>query len=246
VYSNALITGASSGLGRGLALHFAAQGTKVYAAARRKEQLESLKEESKGAIVPLVLDVSNADATHAAVEKLDEECGGLDLVVANAGIGAATYGKRIDWKVVEQIIDVNVKGAVATLVGAMPGMVRRGKGHLVGTSSLAAFVGVKRMSAYCASKAFLAMFLDSIRLDLEPLGVSVTCLHPGYVKTELTANNKGNMPFLMDLEPAVAKMANAIERRLPTYAFPWQLATALKTIATLPHGLSQAAAKKFA
>ncbi len=245
MYSNALITGASSGLGRGLALHFAAQGTKVYAAARRKEQLESLQKENPN-IVSVVLDVSDANATHSAVQKLDEECGGLELVVANAGIGEATYGKRIDWKMVERLIDVNVKGACATLVGAMPGMVRRGKGHLVATSSLAAFVGLPRMGAYCASKAFLATFLDSMRLDLEPLGIQVTCLHPGYVKTELTAKNKGGMPFLMELEPAVKKMASAIERKLPSYAFPWQLATALKTVRTLPRGLEQAAAKRMA
>ncbi len=246
MYTNALITGASSGLGRGLALHFAAKGVKVFAAARRKEQLESLRDESKGAIEPLVLDVADAGATHARVQQLDRDCGGLDLVVANAGVAGLTSAKRMDWPTVANIINVNVKGAAATLVGAIPGMVQRGKGHLVGTSSMAAFMGLPRMSAYCASKAFLATFLDSLRLDLEPLGVQVTCLHPGYVKTDLTAKNKGTMPFLMELEPAVAKMARAIERRVSVYAFPWQLATALKTMRSLPRPLSQAAAKRLA
>lgn len=244
MYSNALITGASSGLGRGLALHFAAQGTKVYAAARRKAELDALAKENPN-IVPLVLDVANGSATHAAVEKVDKESGGLDLVIANAGIADRTPGKRMDWPVLERLIDINVKGACATLAGAMPGMVSRGKGHLVATSSLAAYIGLPRMAGYCASKIFLATFLDSLRIDLEPLGVQVTCLHPGYVKTDLTAKNTGQMPFLMELEPAVKKMASAIERKLPSYAFPWQLATALKTVSTLPRGLTQAAAKRM-
>jgi NADP-dependent 3-hydroxy acid dehydrogenase YdfG len=244
VYSTALITGASSGLGRGLALHFAAQGTKVYAAARRKPELEALAKENPN-IVPLVLDVSEAATTFAAVQKVDSECGGLELVIANAGIADRTPGKRIDWPTLERVIDINVKGACATLTGAMPGMVTRGKGHLVATSSLAALIGLPRIAGYCASKAFLATFMDSMRLDLEPLGIHVTCLHPGYVKTDLTAKNKGEMPFLMELEPAVKKMASAIERRLPSYAFPWQLATALKTVRTLPRGLEQAAARRM-
>ena len=243
-YANALITGASSGLGRGLALHFAAKGTRVYAAARRKEQLDSLQQEAKGTVVPLVLDVANADATHERVRALDQECGGLDLVVANAGVGEMTPAKRIDWAVVSRVLDVNVSGAAATLVGAIPGMVSRGKGHLVGTSSLLAFMPAKRMAAYCASKAFLAMFLDSLRLDLEPLGVKVTSLHPGFVKTDMTAKNKGGMPFLLELDDAVAKMARAIEHQVPAYAFPWQLATALKTAQLMPRPLRMAAARR--
>ncbi len=244
MYANALITGASSGIGRGLALHFAAQGTKVWAAARRKEQLESLQAESKGAIIPLVLDVAHADATHARVAQLDEECGGLDLVIANAGVAPATYGKRIEWKAVAQVIDVNVKGAAATLVGAIPGMVKRGKGHLVATSSVAGYVGLPRLSAYCASKSFLSTFMDSLRLDLEQLGLHVTTLQPGYIKTELSAKAK-KMPFLMDLEPSVAKMARAIEHKVPVFAFPWQLVTALKTMRSLPRPLSQAAVRRM-
>src|ERR1700712_4191289 len=98
-YQNALITGASSGLGRGLAVWFAKKGTTVYAAARRTAELEKLRDECKdfsGKVIPLALDVSDGDATFARVGKLDQECGGLDLVVANAGVGSESYAKRID------------------------------------------------------------------------------------------------------------------------------------------------------
>src|SRR5688500_18087799 len=158
-YQNALITGASSGLGRGLAIWFAKKGVTVYAAARRAAELEKLRDECtqlSGKIIPMSLDVSNGDATFDRVQKLDDECGGLALVVANAGVAGEPYGKRIDWPTIKRMIDVNVAGAAATLTGPLSAMVKRGKGQLVGVSSLAAFNGLPRMASYCASKAYLA------------------------------------------------------------------------------------------
>lgn len=242
----ALITGASAGLGRGLALHYAARGVKVYAAARRQEQLEALKAEAKGEVVPVTLDVSDGDATFEAVRKLDAESGGLDLVIANAGTADATSGKRIDWPKVKRIIDVNVTGAAATLCGALPGMVERKRGQLVGVSSIAAFAGLPRLSTYAASKAFLTHFLESIRHDVGPLGITVTILHPGYIKTDLTAQRKPeSMPFLMELDDAVAQMTRAIDRRALEHTFPWQMALGIKTAASLPGRLRLAAMKRM-
>src|SRR4051812_30457840 len=106
-YKNALITGASSGLGRGIAAHFARAGVRVYAAARRTAELESLKAEAGENIVPLTLDVSDGDATEARVRALDAECGGLDLVVANAGVAEQSYGKRIKWEPISRMLKVN-------------------------------------------------------------------------------------------------------------------------------------------
>ena len=96
-YANALVTGASSGLGRGLAALLARHGVRVYAAARRTALLDALKTEAGDSIVPVELDVSDADRTHDRVREIDEACGGLDLVVANAGVGEETYGKRLRW-----------------------------------------------------------------------------------------------------------------------------------------------------
>ena len=122
-YRNALVTGASSGLGRGLATWLVKRGVRVYAAARRGGALEQLQAELGENLLPVCLDVADADDTHARIQALDKECGGLDLVVANAGVGDETYGKRVDWKRVRRVIDVNVTGAVATLVAPLPGMV---------------------------------------------------------------------------------------------------------------------------
>ncbi|MBL9037346.1 MAG: SDR family NAD(P)-dependent oxidoreductase [Archangium sp.] len=228
-YKTVLITGASSGLGRGLAAWFAKRGdVTVFAAARRTAQLDSLRREVGDAIVPLALDVSQADATHERIVALDAECGGLELVIANAGVAPLTYGRAIDWKVVKNVVDVNVTGALATLCAALPGMVARGRGHLVGVSSMASFLAAPRMSTYCASKTFLMTWLASLRLDVAPLGLHVTSLHPGFVKTEMTANNRpGTLPFLMEADVAVERMAKAILRRAEAYAFPWQMRAAM-------------------
>ncbi|MHB8875174.1 MAG: SDR family NAD(P)-dependent oxidoreductase [Myxococcaceae bacterium] len=244
-YKNALITGASSGMGRGLAAWFAARGVRVFAAARRAELLESLREEAKGNLEPVVLDVSNPEETLARIQKIDDECGGLDLVIANAGVGADTPGKRMVWQNVRHIIDVNVTGAAATLCAALPKMVERRRGHLVGVASIASYRGLPRSGAYCGSKAFLATFLESLRVDLKGTGVQVTSLHPGFVKSELTAMNKFKMPFLLETADAVSLMGEAIERGDAELAFPWQMALAIKTAKAMPNGLYDVVARKL-
>ncbi|MDQ3265452.1 MAG: SDR family NAD(P)-dependent oxidoreductase [Myxococcota bacterium] len=236
-YQTALITGASSGLGRGLALWLARRGVKVYAAARRAQQLEELAALSQGSVVPFVLDVAKTSQTLEKLRALDQECGGLDLVIANAGVGEVTNARKLDWDRVQRTIDVNVTGAAATLCAALPAMVERGRGHLVGVSSLAAFRGFPGSAAYCASKAFLQVFLEGLRVDLRGSGLKVTSIHPGYVKSEMTANTKGPMPFLLETEDAVERMGKAIYRGDAEFSFPWQIAGVMKAMRLMPNGI---------
>jgi short-subunit dehydrogenase len=247
-YRTALVTGASSGLGRGLALWFARRGVKVYAAARRRENLEALANEARAAgahVEPVELDVANSDHTLARIRELDDFCGGLELVIANAGYAQETSGKRIKWETVKHTIDVNVTGAAATLSAVLPRMVERKRGHLVGVASLAAFRGLPRNAAYSASKAFLSTFMESLRVDLRGTGVHVTCLYPGFVRTEMTAQNKFNMPFLLETEEAVELMAKAIVQGKTWYAFPWQMAGLLGVVKRMPNALFDATARKL-
>ncbi len=239
-YRSALITGASSGIGRALALWFARRGTIVRAAARRREALDTLVEEARsagGRVLPFALDVTDTEATVRLVRTLDEECGGLDLVVANAGISVATDGRRLDWSDVERILQVNVLGAAATLSAALPAMVSRGRGHLVGVSSLAAWRGMPRFSAYCGSKAFLSVFLEGLRVDLRKSGVRVTSIHPGYVKSEITAGREGRMTFLLETDDAADRMGRAILRGERVFSFPWQLQLVARLVRGLPDSL---------
>lgn len=246
-YRTALVTGASSGLGRGLALWLGRRGVKVYAAARRRPQLDALAQEAREAganIEPVELDVSHAEATVERVRELDDACGGLDLVVANAGVGGQTNARDFPWEHAKKVIDVNVTGAVATLSAVLPRMVERDRGHLVGISSLASCRGLPQNAAYSASKAFLNTFLESLRVDLHGTRVRVTCIKPGFVKTEMTATIQHVMPFLLEAEPAVELMAQAILRAESEYGFPWPMARAVELVKLAPNLVFDAVASR--
>jgi short-subunit dehydrogenase len=152
---------------------------------------------------------------------------------------------RFDWESVRRTLSVNVMGAAATLTAALPRMVERKRGHIVGISSLAAYRGLPRAATYSGSKAFLHTFLEGMRADAKAKGVRVTSIHPGFVKTEMTAENKAPMPFLMDLDPAVERIGRAILRADSEFAFPWQLSTAIHLFKLLPNGLYDVAAKRL-
>src|SRR5260370_2187499 len=128
--SSVFITGASSGLGRGLALHYAKEGATVYAAARRKDELDKLAKESPS-IVPLQLDVQDTKALVKAIQN----SGPLDMVIANAGVGRPTPAKKMDWEWVKRILEVNATAACVTIAPALPPMVERTARPLVATST---------------------------------------------------------------------------------------------------------------
>ena len=239
-YRTALVTGASSGIGRGLAAWLARQGVRVYAAARRIDALNQLQNEVGANIVPVQLDCAKADDTEARVRQLDEECAGLDLVVANAGIGEAITAKRINWAAVHQMLNVNVLGATATLLGALPKMIERKGGHLVGISSLSAFAAPSRLCAYGASKAYLAAFLEGLQGTVSAHGIAVSAIFPGYVKSEMTAGFKKEPPLMMETDDAVEAIGKAIFRRASHYAFPWPVSFTAKALGGLPRPISSA------
>jgi short-subunit dehydrogenase len=245
-FQHVFITGASSGLGRGLALHYARQGATVHAAARRGNELEALARDAQGAsgrIVPVVVDVAETEALVGSIRTAEAASGGaLDLVIANAGVGSPTNGARLRWETVAQLCDVNVRGACVTIAAALPAMVERKSGTVVGVSSLAAFRGLPRNAGYSASKAALSVFLEGLRVDLRKTGVRALTIYPGYVKTEMTAKNKGAQPFLMEAEDAVRIMAEGIDRGRSRIAYPLPTATAMHVVGALPGWLYESLA----
>src|SRR2546425_5323357 len=234
-----LITGASSGLGRGLALRYARAGATVHAVARREPELKSLAAEAPaGRVVPVALDVTDSERLVQAIHDAEAASGGaLDLVIANAGVGLPSSARKMDWTSVKKTFEVNVTAAGVTIASALPAMVARGAGHVVAVSSLAAFRGMPGNAAYCASKAALHVFMESVRVDLRSSGVRATTIYPGFVKTELTAKNKFPMPFLMELSDAVRVMARGIARGKATIAFPLPMAALVRWVAGLPRSI---------
>ena len=181
----AFITGASSGFGRGFALKLSADGHGVGLAARRVDRVESLVQEIRrggGAAIACPCDVAEPSQIREAVSRTENELGPVDLLIANAGVSVRTEVHRFDADEVEWVTRVNFLGAVHAVGAVLPGMLDRGRGHLVGIGSLAGYRRLPRTAAYSASKGALYNFFESLRIDLRGTGVDVTLITPGYVK----------------------------------------------------------------
>ena len=235
-----MITGASSGIGRGLALELAKRGAKVGLLARRADLLDEIVRdiESQGAkALALPASVQDADEVRNAAMRLRAELGPVDVMIANAGVGTTADAAELSADDVARVFSVNVIGAAASVAAVVPEMVKRGQGQIVAISSLAAYRGLPKSASYGASKAALSAFFESLRLDLQPKGIDVTIIHPGFIKTALTAGRHAQMPFLMELDDAVNKIIWAIEKRKKSYAFPWQLATIVRVGMIMPNSM---------
>jgi short-subunit dehydrogenase len=229
-----MITGASSGIGKGLALELASRGANLCLLARRQSLLDEIVGEIKTKALALAADVRDANAVRAAADRFRAELGPIDVLVANAGIGTADHAAKVNPNHVAEVININVLGAANSVAAVVPEMVERGKGQLVAISSLAAYRGLPKSAAYCASKAALSAYFESVRIDLRGTGVGVTIIHPGFIKTPLTAGRDTKMPYLMELDDAIPKIVSAIEKGKKTCAFPWQLATVVRAGMLMP------------
>lgn len=226
---SAVITGASSGIGKALAFELAARGYALGLASRRVARLEEIRgalyEKHPGVKVDLVeLDVDQVETVEAALRELLARMGGADVVVVNAGVNRFTRVGRGQLEDEIQILQTNVLGAVATIQAATAYFRSRGRGRLVGISSLAADNAMPSQAAYCASKAALSMYLDVARMELAPKGIGVTTILPGFVETEIM-EGIGKYPFAVSAEKAAAEMADLIEKGVAVGvvpAFPWK------------------------
>jgi len=232
-----MITGASSGIGAGLALELSRRGAAVGLVARRAELLSELVRKissERGNASALVADVNDAGELRTQADLLRREFGPIDVLIANAGIGTISPALDLRPEDVAAVFRVNVLGAVNSVAAVLPEMLARKQGQLVAISSLSAYRGLPKSAAYCASKAAVSSFFESLRIDLRGSGVDVTIIHPGFIKTPLTAGRQAKMPYLMELDSAVKRMVRAIEKRKKSYAFPWQLASIVRLGLVMP------------
>ena len=223
----AIVTGASSGIGRALARELAREGYDVGLTARRAERLDQLASELREAgsqAACVAADATRRDETHAALAALAERLGPIDLLVANAGIGLGTDALAPDAEALEAEFRVNVFGAFYAIEAVLPSMRERGRGHVVAISSLASHRGLPGAAGYCATKAALTRLVEGMRPDWARAGIRATIVHPGYVRSELTDRNRYRMPLLMETDRAARLIARAIRRRRKVYEFPWRMA----------------------
>ena len=235
-----LVTGASSGIGRALAVELGRRGARVGLTARRAEELLKVAEEVEragGDALALAADVRNSAEINGVAERVRESWGRIDVLVANAGMSTTTAATKLQAAEAADVITINVIGVVNSVAAVLPGMLARRAGQLVAISSLASFRGMPKSGAYSASKAAVSTFFESLRVDLSKSGVGVTVIHPGFIRTPMTANRKTKLPFLLEPDDAARRILRAIERHARTYAFPWQLASLVRLMKHIPNAI---------
>lgn len=209
---NTVIIGATSGIGRALAVELHARGYTVGLTGRRTERLEKLEKKLKKRVHTQYMDVSNPEESLRYLQELLDKMNGMDIIVLNAGI--ASVQKSVTWKKEQQVIDVNIRGFAALANFSFEYFEGRGQGHIVGISSIASLFGYGLSATYNASKAFVNIYLQGYRqrANHSDADIAVTNVMPGYVRSEMTKGKKG-MFWVAEVEKAVQQLADAIEQK---------------------------------
>ncbi|MDP2256213.1 MAG: SDR family oxidoreductase [Polaromonas sp.] len=232
------ITGASSGIGQALALRYHAAGFRLALAARRTENVHlwaGVHSISPSRYAVYSADVSHTDSIVAAGQACIAAQGVPDVVIASAGISIGMdTTMREDIDVMAQIFATNSIGMAATFHPFVAAMVARGCGTLVGIGSVAGIRGLPGHGAYCASKAAVSSYCESLRGELRSSGVKVVTICPGYVDTALTRQNRYAMPFLMPAEAFADKAFAVIQAGRSYRVIPWQMGVVAKLLRLLP------------
>ena len=235
------ITGASSGIGQALALRFFQAGYRLALVARRTAEVKSWAEAhsiSESSYQIYSADVSDIDSIVAAGKVCIAAQGVPDVVIANAGISIGMDTAMFeDLEVMRQTFATNNIGIAATFHPFVQAMTQRGSGALVGIGSVGGIRGLPGHGAYCASKAAVITYCESLRGELRPTGVKVVTICPGYIDTPLTQKNSYDMPFLMKPEAFAEKALAAIQAGNSYSVIPWQMGVVAKLLRLLPNAL---------
>lgn len=234
-----VITGASSGIGQALAQRYAQAGFRLALLARRSEELQAwvdLQGWDAARCAVYRADVADVNSIVAAGEACLARQGTPDVVIANAGISVGMdTAERGDMEVMARTFATNNTGLAATFHPFVARMAERGSGSLVGIASVAAIRGLPGHGAYCASKAAVVAYCESLRGELRASGVKVVTLLPGYVDTPLTRENRYSMPFLLTAAEFADRAFQAINAQTSYRVIPWQMGVVAKLLRVLPN-----------
>lgn len=236
-----LISGASSGLGAAVAEAYSDPGVTLFLGGRDRNRLETVAATCRAAGAAVhteIVDVTDIEAMRRWVVGSDANRP-LDLVIANAGISGGTSGLSgaEPEEQVRRLFDVNLGGVMNTVLPIIPTLSERGHGQIAMVASLAGYRGIPGAPAYCASKAAVKVFGEGLTGTLHGLGVGVSVICPGYVRTPMTDANAFPMPFLMEAERAARIIKRGLAKRKARIAFPWPMATAVWLLQALSPGL---------
>lgn len=235
---NVFLTGASSGIGAALAAEFARRGATLGLVARRADALDAVIASLPGTHRRYAVDVTDRDALLAAARDFDEVSGGADVVIANAGISVGVLTEHYeDLDAFGDVFRTNVFATAYTFHPFIAAMRGRGRGTLVGIASVAGIRGLPGSEAYCASKAAVISYCESLRIELRQTGIKVVTIAPGFVRTPLTAKNPYRMPFLMEPADFARQAADAIVAGSSYRVIPWQMGVVAKLLRLLPNAV---------
>lgn len=226
-----LITGATSGIGKALAFELAQRGYSLALTARRTDTLKQVRDEIKRRYPAQTVEIRTLDVVvdyksiPLVLKELADALNGLDIVFANAGIGLRGKIGQARFENAKRTIETNLIGAMATVDAAVAYFKEKGRGHIVGISSVSAFRGMPYNSAYCASKAGFSAYLEALQAEVCQDNIDVTILHPGFIDTPLN-NMLPNRPFVIPVEKGAAIIARLVEKKVKSSTvpvFPWNV-----------------------
>jgi short-subunit dehydrogenase len=238
------ITGASTGIGREVALLLAKRGCKVAISARSADKLAELAALNAN-ILAFPLDVTDTVATKAVVAAIEQRLGAIDLAILNAGTWDAMGAKDFTAARAEASMRVNYFGLANGVEALAPLFIARKAGHLALVASVAGYRGMPQAAAYAPGKAAAISLAEALKPDLLRHNVIVSVINPGFVDTPMTAVNKFPMPFMVPVAVAAEKIVAGLDKGQFEIAFPWQLVTLLKIMRVLPYWLYFWVAKTF-
>jgi len=235
----AWVTGASSGIGRALALRLVRDGFNVVVTARDHEKLVELQHESPGPgkIIVLDGDVTDPRDMERILAAIEYEHGSMVLAVLNAGVYVAVHGEDLHREDFEKTFAVNLNGTVNCLLPAVRHMKARGHGQIAIVSSVTGYGGLPTSAAYGATKAALINMAESLKFDLDKVGVRLQIINPGFVETAATAKNAFPMPALVSAEVAADRIAEGLKSSGFEITFPRRFTYVMKLLKLLPYRL---------
>ncbi|HEY7560198.1 MAG TPA: SDR family oxidoreductase [Candidatus Binatia bacterium] len=248
-----IITGASAGIGRCLAIDFAKQGAIVIGCGRTKERLDGTLNELRATspssrMIPC--DVDDRERVEGMVAKVLADFGKIDILINNAGIGMRKPFAETSMDSIEEIMRTNYFGMVYCTHAVLPSMIARGSGHIVNISSVAGIIATLNLSGYCASKFAMNGFSESLYYELKPLGIHVSVICPGPVRTEFSrafANTKPKSPAFLMLEPETVSLLvlRAIDAKKFEVVMPLSLALICRLARMAPRLVRAVALRVF-
>ena len=237
-WQTAWVTGASSGIGRELALQLATKNIKVFASARRTDKLKILSSLNDN-IYPISMDVSQISDVRKKTDFFLEDDNFPDLIILNAGVSKLFTIDKIEesYQEIVRSMDVNYFGVINCLAVLLPSMIKRKRGHIAVMASVAGYRGLPNSLAYSPTKAALINLVEILRTELTPIGITVSVINPGFVDTDATRINKFRMPKMVSVEYAAEKILRDLKKLKYEVAFPFGFTFFIKFLRILPNSL---------